>query len=54
MADPTRTDDAPASDADAAPDYAFDGYQVAFSVKVGLTPPSKPAGSATPGRTTLS
>jgi hypothetical protein len=48
MADPQPTDAAPAPDADAAPDYAFDGYEVAFSVKVGLTPPSKPASGAPP------
>jgi hypothetical protein len=51
MADPIPTDDAPASDADTVPDYAFDGYELAFSLKVGLTPPSKPATGATPGST---
>lgn len=42
----TSADDdaaAGAPDAAAEPDYAFEGYQVVFSVKVGLTPPSKSA-----------
>jgi len=36
-------DDAPASSDDAStPEYSFEGYEVVFSVKVALTPPSHP------------
>jgi hypothetical protein len=47
----SSSDDGGADPARPEPDYAFDGYQVVFSVKVGLTPPSKsdPAPPLAPG-----
>lgn len=49
MADPQANGAGLEPSAESAPDYAFDGYEVVFSVKVGLTPPSKPGTGAAPG-----